>query len=174
MPVTLVGTKVKDRVNFMAVGWISRVNYIPAMIGIGIYKTHYTSVGIKQNKTFSVCIPSKDLVKETDYCGIVSGKKHDKSKVFDVFYGKTKTAPMIKECPINIECKLYKTVSLPDNNLFIGKVVGVYTEKKYLSQGEFDLNKIKPFLLTMPDNNYSLIGKKIADAYKIGKKLINK
>lgn len=174
MPVTIVGTKVKGKANFMAVGWISRVNYMPAMIGIGIYKNRYTSIGIMQNKTFSVCIPSVDLVKETDYCGIVSGKKYDKTKVFDVFYGKTKTAPMIKECPVNIECKLFKTVDLPDSYLFIGKVIAAYADKKYLTSGKLDIKNINPIFLTEPENNYWVLGKAIAKAYSVGKTLIKK
>ncbi|MFC1921177.1 hypothetical protein ACFLYQ_05585, partial [Chloroflexota bacterium] len=58
--------------------------------------------GIKQNMTFSVNVPSADLVKETDYCGIESGSKADKVAVckFDVFYGKLETAPMVEQCPV--------------------------------------------------------------------------
>ena len=47
-----------------------------------------------------------DLLEKNDYCGLVSGEKTDKSHVFDVFYGSLKTAPMIKECPVNLECQL--------------------------------------------------------------------
>jgi flavin reductase (DIM6/NTAB) family NADH-FMN oxidoreductase RutF len=46
------------------------------------------------------------MVEVTDYCGIVSGKNNDKSRIFDLFYGKLKTIPMIKDCPLNMECKL--------------------------------------------------------------------
>jgi flavin reductase (DIM6/NTAB) family NADH-FMN oxidoreductase RutF len=169
MPTTLVGTTVLGKANFMAVGWISRVNFRPAMIAIAIYKTHYTTIGIKKNKTFSVCVPEPDLIKETDFCGIYSGRRCDKSKLFDVFYGQTKTAPMIKACPVNIECKLYKTVNLPDNYLFIGKIIAVYSENKYLTNNRLHIKNIKPFIFTMPDNIYSLIGKKIGKAYFIGK-----
>lgn len=168
MPTTLVGMTVKGKPNFCAVGWITRVNYKPPMIGIALYKTHYSPIGIKENKTFSVCIPGADLVKETDYCGIASGKKIDKSKFFSIFYGDTKTAPMIKECPINIECELYKTVILPDDILFIGKVRNVYVDKKFLSNGKVDYKKVKPFIFTVPDRTYSLLGKKIGKAYSIG------
>ena len=171
MPTTIVGMKVKGKPNFCAVGWITRVNYKPPMIGIALYKSHYSPVGIKENKTFSICIPGVDLVKETDYCGIYSGKKIDKSKLFTIFYGETKTAPMIKECPINIECKLYKTFTLPDDILFIGKVVNVYAEEKFLTKGRVDYKKVKPFIFTIPPNIYSLIGKNIGKAYSIGKNL---
>jgi flavin reductase (DIM6/NTAB) family NADH-FMN oxidoreductase RutF len=171
MPVTLVGMKVKGRPNFCAVGWITRVNYKPPMIGIALYKTHYSPIGIKENKTFSICIPSANLIKQADYCGIASGKRADKSKLFTIFYGETRTAPMIKECPINIECKLYKTVDLPDDYLFIGKVVNIYADQKCLTNGKVDYKKIKPFIYLIPPNIYTVLGKKIGDAYSVGKDL---
>jgi flavin reductase (DIM6/NTAB) family NADH-FMN oxidoreductase RutF len=48
-------------------------------------KVHYTNQGTKENNTFSVCLPSKDMVEATDYCGCVSGSKVDKSKVLGCF-----------------------------------------------------------------------------------------
>jgi flavin reductase (DIM6/NTAB) family NADH-FMN oxidoreductase RutF len=171
MPTTIVGMKVKGRPNFCAVGWISRVNYKPPMIAIALYKSHYSPIGIKDNKTFSICIPETNLVKETDYCGIASGKKVDKSKFFTIFYGETKTAPMIEECPVNIECKLYKTITLPDDYLFIGRVVNVYVNEKFLTKGKIDYKKIKPFIFLIPPNIYSSLGKNIGKAYSTGKSL---
>ncbi|HVO65520.1 MAG TPA: flavin reductase, partial [Syntrophales bacterium] len=54
MPMVLVGTVVDDRANFMAVGWVSRVNFNPPMIAVALGKYHYTNAGIHKNKTFSV------------------------------------------------------------------------------------------------------------------------
>ena len=120
MPVSLVGSVVNERPNFMPVGWVTRVNRNPPYIGVGINKAHYTPAGIREKGAFSVNFPPADLVTETDYCGIVSGNKTDKSKLFDVFYGELKSAPLITDCPLNIECKLSQTVDLPTNTLFIG------------------------------------------------------
>ncbi|MDQ1274511.1 MAG: hypothetical protein QG610_82 [Euryarchaeota archaeon] len=97
MPVTLLGANVKGKANFMALGWTSRVNGNPPMLGVGIHKAHYTPEGIIENRNFSVNFPSSEMVKETDYCGIDSGKKIDKSSLLEVIYGELETAPMIKE-----------------------------------------------------------------------------
>jgi flavin reductase (DIM6/NTAB) family NADH-FMN oxidoreductase RutF len=78
---------------------------------------------------------------------------------------------MIEECPINIECELYKTIALPDDYLFIGKVISIYADQKYLTGGKVDYKKIKPFIYTIPDSIYSVLGKKIGDAHSIGKAL---
>ena len=123
MPVVLVGALVKGKANFMTVGWCARANANPPMITCGIGNHHYTPKGIAETKTFSVNIPSADLMDKTDYCGIVSGEKTDKAKVFDVFYGATKTAPMIRECPVSLECRLVQVVPLQQAPLVHGFVV---------------------------------------------------
>ncbi len=169
MPVVLVGTVVNGRPNFMTVGWISRVNFKPPLLGMGISKGHYTAKGILENKAFSVNIPSASMAEITDYCGIVSGKKQDKSWLFDLFYGEVKTAPMIRECPLTMECRLDQTVELPSNYLFIGEIAGVYTEEQYITDGCPDIEKMNPLSLTMPDNRYWKTGECAGSAWKMGK-----
>ena len=171
MPVVLVGTTVAGKPNFMAVGWISRVNFKPPIVGIAIHKGHYTPNGIQESKSFSINIPGVDLVLQTDYCGIVSGRKVDKSTVFDIFYGETQNAPMIRQCPICAECRLYQVVELPTNNFYLGEVVATYTEDRYLTDGKPDIEKMKPFVLTMTDNRYWRIGEFLENAWSCGKQL---
>ena len=78
-PVTLVGTEVNKKVNFMALGWVSHVNSKPPHVGIGVNRFHFTAKGIKETKTFSINYPSTDMIEVADYCGIVSGNKIDKT-----------------------------------------------------------------------------------------------
>ena len=170
MPVSLVGAHVDGKPNFMAVAWFSMVSYKPPRIAIALGKGHYTNPGIKENKTFSVCLPSEDMAEITDYCGIVSGKKTDKSEIFDLFYGELKTAPLIKECPLSLECKLVDTVVSGMNEIFIGEIIGSYTEDKYLKDGKLDFEKMKPIMLSQPDTAYWSLGEPVAKAWSIGKK----
>jgi flavin reductase (DIM6/NTAB) family NADH-FMN oxidoreductase RutF len=171
MPVVLVGTQVNGKDNFMTVGWCARVNGNPPMIACGIANNHYTPKGMSTSKTFSVNIPSSDLLEKTDYCGIVSGKNTDKSKVFDVFYGSLKTAPMIEECPVTLECRLVQMVALPTHGLYIGEIVGVYAEGRVITDGKPDFPEIDPLFLAMPDNRYWTLGKYAGDAWSAGKNL---
>jgi len=169
MPMVLAGAVVDDKPNFMAVGWVARVNFTPPMIGISLGKAHYTNGGIHRNGAFSVNVPGMDLIKKTDYCGLVTGKTTDKSRIFDAFYGELKHAPMIRECPLCMECKLVQAVDMPSNTLFIGQIMGAYTEEKYLTDGKPDILKIDPFTLTMPDNQYWAVGPNAGKAWGIGK-----
>ncbi len=108
---TLLGTHVNGQANFMALDWLTRVNFQPAMLGICVNNGHASNDAIRENGQFSVNIPTVNMVGVTDYCGVVSGKTVDKSKIFDIFYGELKTAPLIKDCPLNIECRLVQTVA---------------------------------------------------------------
>jgi flavin reductase (DIM6/NTAB) family NADH-FMN oxidoreductase RutF len=173
MPVVLVGTQVKGRANFMAVGWCARVNGNPPMIACGINNSHATPGGIMTTKTFSVNVPSSALMEKTDYCGLVSGRTTDKSGVFDVFYGTLKSAPMIRECPVNLECQLVQAVTLPTHTLFVGEIAGAYADSRVIKDNKPDFPAIDPLFLTMPDNRYWTLGTCAGDAWSAGKNLIS-
>ena len=171
MPVVLVGTQVAKKANFMTAGWCSRVNANPPMIACGINKVHHTVHGIRENGTFSINIPSSSQVEKTDYCGLVSGASVDKSEVFGVSYGKLLTAPMIRECPVSMECMLVTAIELPTNIVFIGEITGAYADMGIIKEGNPDFTAIDPLILTMPDNTYWTLGKKAGKAWSAGAKL---
>jgi hypothetical protein len=112
-----------------------------------------------------------EMVKETDYCGIVSGKKVDKAKLFETFYGNLQTAPMIKGCPLNMECKLIKTVDFPNHDVFVGEVVETYCDEQYLTDDIVDFSKIQPILFVMNDRSYWKLRERFAKAWNIGNEL---
>ena len=172
MPCSLVGANVGGKANFLTVAWFTMANPKPPCVLVTINKAHYTNAGIMENGTFSINIPSSDLMEKVDYCGLVSGRKVDKSAVFEVFYGKLKTAPLIKECPFSVECRLVQTVDLHQEQLFIGEIVAAYSEERYLTDGAPDMSKMNPFLLIQPRKIYAAVGPDLAPAWGIGKKLI--
>jgi flavin reductase (DIM6/NTAB) family NADH-FMN oxidoreductase RutF len=165
---TILGTHLEGRVNFMALDWLTRVNYSPAMIGICVNKANASNSAIHGTQEFSINVPSADMVALTDYTGIVSGRKADKSKLFEVFYGELKSAPMIVNCPVTMECRLSQTVELPTNHFFIAEIINIYTEERFLTDGKPDVKKMTPFVLTMPDNRYWSIGDCIGKAWHEG------
>ena len=171
-PTTIVGAIVEGKVNFITIAHIGIVNHArPYLISLSLAKAHYTNAGIRENKTFSVNIPNEELVVETDYVGIVSGKKTDKSSVFEVFYGNLENAPMITECPINMECKLYDVYDTPTHDLFIGEIVETYADESVLKNGKVDLARVKPLLFDMSSIKYWSIGNPVAGCWNIGKQL---
>jgi len=170
MPVVIIGVNVKDKPNFMPLAWVSIVEYKPPIISISSHQGHYTNIGIKENQTFSVNTPSKELVIPMDYCGLKSGKEIDKSDIFDTFYGELKTAPMIKASPLNLECRVVKTIELETgHDIFLGEIINAYSEDKFLTNGIPDVKKMNVIFFSMNDNNYWEIGDHVGRAWSIGK-----
>jgi flavin reductase (DIM6/NTAB) family NADH-FMN oxidoreductase RutF len=167
MPTTLVGALVNGKPNYLAIAHVGIMDL--GSVSLGMSKAHYTNAGIKENRTFSVNIPSVKMVKETDYCGLVSGKTADKSGLFKTFYGKLKSAPMIEECAINMECELIKTVDFPSHDVFIGRIAATYCDESILTDGVVDFEKVQPILFVMNDRSYWKLGEKFAKAWDVGK-----
>lgn len=169
MLTTIVGANVKGKPNYTAIAHIGIMDF--SSISVSSHRAHYTNIGIKENRTFSVNIPSLALVRETDYCGLVSGNSVDKSTVFESFYGQLGTAPLIKACPINLECKLTRVLEFPQHEVFIGEIVETYCDESCLKDGQIDLSRVQPILFAMFDKNYWRLGERFVRAWQIGKQL---
>lgn len=170
MPMILVGANVEKKPNYMPIAWVSVVEHKPPMISISAAQSHYTNKGIKENQTFSINIPSAKIAEKMDYCGLISGKKEDKSEIFECFYGDLEDAPMIKDAPLNMECKVVKTIDTGHGHeIFIGEVINSYAAEEIMTEGIPDVEKIQPIVYTTKDKHYWKIGEKLGKAWNIGK-----
>ena len=105
-----------------------------------------------------------------DYCGIYSGHKVDKSQIFKVTYGKLNTAPLIQECPVNLECKVIHSVDLGSHVLFIGEIMETYIDADCMTAEKADPAKIDPIIYTTGVKQYQRLGDVVGKAWDIGKK----
>jgi flavin reductase (DIM6/NTAB) family NADH-FMN oxidoreductase RutF len=170
MPVTIVGADVDGKPNFMTIAFIGIVNINPGMVALGSNRKHLTNKGIVANQTFSINIPSQDQLEITDYVGIYSGAKIDKSRLFELFYGKLGNAPMITSCPLNLECRVTDVLERGGiDQIIVGEIVESYCEEKYLTEGNPDVEKMNPGVFSMYDNRYFAIGKYLGKAWSMGK-----
>ena len=163
MPVVIIGTEFKGKVNFMTAAWVTNVNLEPPMLAICLSKDHLTSEAIQENKVFSVNFPNRVLAAKADYCGLKSGREIDKSQAFHIFYGKQTSVPLIEECPLSLSCKLTDVIPVAGDLLIIGEVLEAFSEERYLNQGNPDV--------TMPDNKYWCLGELVGQAFEIGNKI---
>ncbi len=173
-PVFLVGANVDDRPNFMTVGACGVANLEPPMISVALRHERYTLKGIRQNMTFSVNVPSTDLIKETDYCGLVSGSDVNKVETckFKVFYGKLDSAPLVEQYPVNMECSVMHILRLESHSLVVGRIEETHVLEACLTNGRPDVNKIKAFISTAePERRYLALGQIIAESHSIGRGL---
>jgi len=166
-PVVIAGAIVDGKTNYITLGGFGLISLTPPIVYITLAKTHYTNAGIKDNGYFSVNLPSSDMVKKTDYVGLVSGRDIDKSDVFMPFFGSVDKAPMIQECPVNILCKVIDHIDLPNNDVFLGEILEVYVSGDCLTDGKPDIKKINPLILA--GGLYYEIGNVVGTAYQDGK-----
>jgi flavin reductase (DIM6/NTAB) family NADH-FMN oxidoreductase RutF len=168
MPVVLVGTVTDGKPNFMTAAWVTKLHSSPPLIGISLGERQHTAKGIRQTGEFSVSYPSVDQAVLADYLGLVHGYEEDKSAQVEIFRGALESAPMVRQCPVSLECRLTQTVELPHDFFFIGEVVNVYANESVLTGGKIDPVKLRPFVLTMPGNSYWALGDYIGAAWEIG------
>jgi len=168
MPALLVGAVVNGKPNYMTAAWATVACMAPPMVCVAVNKGRYTARGINENKTFSLNVPSVEQVIETDHCGLVSGIAEDKSTVFRSFYGKLKTAPLAEECPVNIECRLFRFVECGSHTLYIGEVMEIHADASCITEGKLDIRKINPIMYAQ--YSYFGVGKEIEKAFFAGKK----
>lgn len=174
MPALLIGTQVDGKANFMTAAWSGIANNNPPMLTVAIQHHRYTLKGIRATGIFSVNVPSLKLIKEVDYCGIVSGSQEDKVTTcgFTIFYGLLKTAPMIEECPLNLECSLEHSLKLGTHSLLVGKIEEVHVSDGCLMEGEPEMLKVDPLVYgSGATKSYYSIGSKVGPAFSIGMEL---
>jgi len=171
MPMTLIGADLETGPNFMPVAWVNRVQYSPPRLVAGMGKAHATNIGIREHGEFSVCIPTVDMLQVTDWCGLNSALRAvDKAAPFTVFRGGLEHAPMIAECPLCLECREHEVVDLGSHELFVADIVESWSEARFVDEaGKPDIEKMRPFMLTMPDNRYWTVGELLGDAWGVGR-----
>ncbi len=174
MPAMLVGADVDGRPNFMTVAWGGIACGDPPMVSVAIRHGRHTLKGIEQNQAFSVNIPAAAQVKETDYCGTVSGARADKARDcrFRVFYGQAARAPLIEQCPVNLECSVDRALDLGSHSLLIGRIVQTHVSEECLTDGQPDVEKIQPLIyVTSPAARYQALGQVLGKAWSVGRHL---
>jgi len=172
IPIVLAGANVRGRPNFATLGDCGVMGINPPLVYISSHREHYTNEGVLENGTYSVNVPSTDLLAVTDYCGMVSGREVDKSELFEVFYGELETAPMIQECPVNLECQVIKEFCIEHRQIFVGKVVQAYVDEEYVIERNgrkaiVEMTRLDPIIYAL-DNRYYRIGEPIGVGYKEG------
>lgn len=167
LSVNLITSTTKDNIpNIITITYITAVNEEPPMFGIAIRPQKYSCNLIKSLKEFVINIPTTDLLAEIDFCGSYSGQKVNKfiETVLTPVKAKKVNPPLIKECPINLECIVREIIKLPSHTLFIGEAVEMSVDEKFVKDGDIDFDKIQFLFTTYLD--YRIIGQKVGTAFK--------
>ena len=178
-PVLIIGTYCSDgKPNIMNAAWGGIASSKPPCISVSLREATLSFHNIKQTGAFTVNIPSEKYLKESDYVGIVSGREHDKFSETGLTSEKSKlvNAPIVKEFPYALECKLIKQIDLGMHTMFIGEIVGMVADSEVLNSNQLpDIEKVRPMLFgSFGSMAYYNIGDKLGDAFSIGKELQQK
>ena len=174
LPTLLIGAMVDGKPNVMTAVYGGLANGKPPMLSVGIVRSRYTWNAIKVGAAFSVNIPSAKQAREIDYCGIESGSKADKIARcgFTVFYGDLETAPLIEQCPVNLECVATHILDFDMHSLVVADIKQTHVSEDCLTDGVLDPMKVDPLVfLTAPARKYVRVGEVVGDAFKMGLEL---
>lgn len=140
----------REEYNIITVSWTGTICTDPAMCYVSIRPDRYSHEIIKKNREFVINITTKELAFATDWCGVKSGRDHDKFKEMKLTpeQGSVVSAPLIKEAPINIECQVMEIKELGSHDMFLAEVVSVNVDDQYLDKetNAFELYKAEPLI----------------------------
>lgn len=151
-----------NKANIITIGWAGTICSEPPMVSISVRPNRHSYKLIKESGEFVINIPSKKLAKETDLCGVISGSKCDKFHETGLTPGKSNSvkAPIIMECPINLECKVKQEIPLGSHNMFLAEITSVQVSKEYIdADGKFLTDKAN--LLGYAHGAYVPLGKQL-------------
>lgn len=164
LPAVMVSTADKEgNSNIITVAWTGTVCTNPAMLYISVRPERYSYHMLRESEEFVVNLTTEELAYATDWCGVKSGRDVDKwkeMKLTPVKAEKLAYAPMIEECPVNIECKVVEVKELGSHHMFLAEVLAVHVDDKYMKEnGKFELNDTG--LLAYSHGTYLSLGEKI-------------
>ncbi|MHA1679909.1 MAG: flavin reductase family protein [Promethearchaeota archaeon] len=132
--------------NIMTIAWVGTISSEPPMLSISVRKSRYSYPLLCETMDFVVNLPTEDQVAEVDWCGVKSGRDYDKFTEcgFTPLKANKVKAPLIMECPVNIECKVVKILKdiSESHDIFLGEVVSVDIDKEFVDLK--DPSKMKP------------------------------
>lgn len=122
-PIVLVSSRWKDDVSIMTMGWHAMMGY--DIVGCYIWDANFSHNIIRRSKECCINLPEKHLLETAINIGCTTGSEIDKFDEFGLTpeKGKVVSAPMIKECYANFECKLIETKLIKQFNFFVFQVV---------------------------------------------------
>ena len=137
LPAVMVSvTDGKGKDNIITVAWTGTVCTNPPMVSISVKPERYSYHMLRDTGEFVINLTTESLAKAADYCGVRSGKDRDKFADMKLHREEASivSAPMIRESPVNLECKVKSVQELGSHHMFLAEVVAVDVDPAYLDE----------------------------------------
>jgi flavin reductase (DIM6/NTAB) family NADH-FMN oxidoreductase RutF len=173
VPVVLVSCgNMEENPNIITIGWTGIVCSDPPMVSISIRPHRHSAAIIKESNEFVINIPTEELLGKTDRCGVISGRDHDKFGEVGLTPLKASKvgAPLIKECPVNLECVVKEIRPLGAHDLYIAEVVAASADEDVIQSGKISVSKAMPLVFCPVDSTYWNLSSEVG-SYAFTKKL---
>lgn len=174
-PTTLVSSVGADgAVNLMTASWAGIVSKTPPTLALSLHHQRLTYRQIQETGCFVVNLVPTHLAVAADYCGLRSGRDEDKLEVtgLTAVAASRVAAPLLAECPLNVECRLRQEVELGDYRLLLGEILEIHaTEAAFAGEGQIDARAFDPLVYLGGIREYWSLGEKVGTAYHVGKGL---
>jgi len=158
-PVVLVtAVDEEGRGNIITLAWVGQACSDPPCVTIAVRPQRHSHGLITTRGEFVVNIPGQELLEATDICGTVSGRHSDKFALTGLTREPASevSAPLIAECPVNLECRLLHTLPLGVHDLLVGEIVAAHADDSVLDERDkVDYGRMKPFCYN-PDEYWSI------------------
>ena len=122
------------RPNLITIAWTGTVCSDPAMTYISVRKSRYSHGLLMRSREFVINLVPAALAKELDYCGVVSGRDVDKFAAARLTPAPASavSAPVVEECPVNIECRVTQVLELGSHDMFLAEVAAVQADERLI------------------------------------------
>ena len=148
VPAVLVSAADKDgNSNLITVAWAGTICSDPPMLSISVRPERYSYHMIRETGEFVVNLTTEELVRAVDFCGVKSGRDTDKWKETGLTPEKASVVnvPLVRQSPVNLECRVLRVDELRSHHMFIAQVVAVDVDEKYMDEkDQFHLSAAKP------------------------------
>ncbi|MGW8272430.1 MAG: flavin reductase family protein [Thermodesulfovibrionales bacterium] len=174
-PVLVICSYDRDgRANAMTASWGGICCSQPPCVAVSLRKVTYSYGNIIERRAFTVNVPSREYMAQTDYLGMVSGRDADKFGVTGLTPVRAEKvdAPYVKEFPLVLECEVLHVVEIGLHTQFIGEVKDVKAEESTLGKvGIPDIEKVQPFFFVPERREYYGVGGFLGKAFSLGKEI---
>ena len=100
--------------DIITVAWTGTICTNPPMVYISVRPSRFSHHMLMETGEFVINLTTEKLTRATDYCGVRSGRAVDKFKETGLTREKAEfvKAPMIRESPVSIECRVTEVKKL--------------------------------------------------------------